>query len=935
MKKTFYLVALSLIFSTTNFAFANNEEDWMIDGSGYKAQIIEKGQDVVLTNGLIERIFRNGTTIRLNNLMTGEGMLRSVRPEAEIVLDNMTIPIGGMTGQVVHNYILEEWFETMQADTMALRCVGHKTEAIKPRFTWNPRKEWMSSNPAWPAKGKELIFTYKADNALIKRIENLYAKDDKREVIVDADFTTTMPNGWKIVTSKSNAANTFGNEGKPGEILVPANSSSYAESNIPTNTEVLVARINPGTDKSTNWGPGLAWIFNNKTIKLYIRTAEAEFGVTGLGIEYEKGLKGYRPGEAVTLKMQRVKGKIICSYSYDEKAWIELGKVELPANATSQAVKIGKMDVASKNGEDKLLGDAGRCRVDYVKAMGALTKSKKQTEFDYLKNVCVNVHYEIYDGIPMISKWISVDNQSNRSVLLNSYKSEILAVTEPDNASRFEHSFMTPNITIESDFSHCREYYPNNPRENLATERHVDWIPDPLYKTQTNWLLQIPCLLESEPQYGPAVDIASEDSFNSHRIWELYHDSRERVRKSLQVRKMYRIASPWIAENPIFMHVRSADNESVKKAIDQCAEVGFEMVIMTFWSGVNIEDNSPENLKRMKELADYTHSKGIALGGYSLLGSRSIDEENDVIMPEGKRAQFGHSPCLGSKWGKQYMHNIENYFKVTGQDILEHDGSYPGDECASTHHPGHKGLEDSQWKQFKMIQGFYQRCKESGVFLNVPDWYFMNGQNKTCMGYREGNWSLPRKQQELIERQNIYDGTWNKTPSMGWMMVPLTQYHGGGEAATIEPLKEHLPHYELRLADNFGAGVIACYRGPQLYDAPETKAMVKKWVDFYKSHRAILDSDIVHLRRPDGTDWDGFLHVNPELKEKGLLMVYNPLKKAIKKEIKVPLYYTGLRNKATVKSADGKVQTLKLDQNQMVHMEIEIPAYYCNWYVFE
>lgn len=60
------------------------------------------------------------------------------------------------------------------------------------------------------------------------------------------------------------------------------------------------------------------------------------------------------------------------------------------------------------------------------------------------------------------------------------------------------------------------------------------------------------------------------------------------------------------------------------------------MVIMTFGSGFQIENDSPENLNRMKALADYAHEKGIALGGYSLLASRSIDKENDVIMPEGK-----------------------------------------------------------------------------------------------------------------------------------------------------------------------------------------------------------------------------------------------------------------------------------------------------------
>lgn len=337
----------------------------------------------------------------------------------------------------------------------------------------------------------------------------------------------------------------------------------------------------------------------------------------------------------------------------------------------------------------------------------------------------------------------------------------------------------------------------------------------------------------------------------------------------------------------------------------------------------------------MKELADYAHSKGIALGGYSLLASRSIDAENDVISPAGASPQFGHSPCIGSNWGIQYMNNLREYFNVTGQDILEHDGSYPGDECASTSHPGHEGLADSQWKQYTTIKKFYQDCKSKGIFLNIPDIYFMNGQNKSPMGYRETNWSLPRKQQEIIERQNIYDGTWVKTPTMGWMMVPLTEYHGGGAAATIEPLKDHLTHYELRLADNFGAGVIACYRGPQLFDAPATKAVVKKWVDFYKSHRSILDSDVIHLRRPDGFDWDGMLHVNPELEEKGLLMVYNPLNRAITKEVKVPLYYTGLSKEAIVISSKGDKQVLKLDEQQQVILTIEIPARYCNWYIFK
>ena len=44
-----------------------------------------------------------------------------------------------------------------------------------------------------------------------------------------------------------------------------------------------------------------------------------------------------------------------------------------------------------------------------------------------------------------------------------------------------------------------------------------------------------------------------------------------------------------------------------------------------------------------------------------------------------------------------------------------------------------------------------------GIFLNVPDSYFLAGSNETGMGHRETNWSLPRATREIIERQNIFD----------------------------------------------------------------------------------------------------------------------------------------------------------------------------------
>ena len=264
-----------------------------------------------------------------------------------------------------------------------------------------------------------------------------------------------------------------------------------------------------------------------------------------------------------------------------------------------------------------------------------------------------------------------------------------------------------------------------------------------------------------------------------------------------------------------------------------------------------------------------------------------------------------------------------------------HDGNYPGDICASTSHPGHQGLGDSQFQQWRMISDFYKWCKAQGVYLRVPDYYYLVGGNQCGVGYRENNWSLPRRHQLIHTRQNIFDGTWESTPSMRWSFIPLAQYHGGGAAATIEPLHEHLDHYEMMLVSNIGMGIQSALRGPRLYDTDETKAMVKRVVSWYKQYRDILESDIIHLRRADGRDLDYMMHVNPELQEKGFLLVFNPTDQVIRKKIKVPLYYTGLKKKAKVRQQEQKARSYKLGREYEIELEVEVAPNWYNWFVIE
>lgn len=550
-----------------------------------------------------------------------------------------------------------------------------------------------------------------------------------------------------------------------------------------------------------------------------------------------------------------------------------------------------------------------------------------------LSGVKVKVHYALYDGLPCISKWFDIDNQSGVAINLDSFKLEQLAMVEPESPVEQQDpaKYLKYNIHIES--NHALLGFTE--RESDKTE---NWVLDPRYTSQCNYALKTPCVLEINLPIGPDVRIAPGGQFASFRAWEMPHDSRDRERMGMFQKRMYKTIAPWTTENPIFMHCTSSDPKVVRTAIDQCAETGYEMVILSFGSGLNMESEKPEYIAQIKELVDYANSKGIELGGYSLLSSRGISADIDVINPAtGKPGGmiFGTSPCLCSDWGYDYFRRIKNFMQATGMTVFENDGSYPGNVCASTTHAHHRGLDDSQWLQKKKIDSLYNWMCAEGIYTNVPDYYLLSGTTKVGIGYREVNWSQPRERQLVLGRQVMYDGLWERLPSMCWTFVPLTEYHGGGAAATLEPLNDHLDAYVGHMMQNYGSGVQACYRGHRLYDTDKTKQAVTEVITWYKKYRDILNSELIHLRRPDGKDFDGTMHVNPNLPIRGLAMLYNPTDEVITRTVKLPLYYTGLTTTATVREQEGKPRKVKLGRDYSATVEVTIAPNSHTWLVVE
>lgn len=923
--------------------------DWLIDNSSYTAGVYKNvtGKELVLTNGLIRRVFRigpNAATVALDNLYSGEAFLRAVRPEAVLQMNGVKYEVGGLKGQPNHAYLAAEWIDSLKSDPLALKFTGFEVTAVQERFPWK-RVRHCAPDVQWPPKGIGLRMDYKLPESVsVKTLlaEGVQSSDLGRKLLLSDDLLT-WNDCWRIHISGSHPRSSFSNEGKAGEIYTPMNSCVYAETDLPQGTRVVEADFEAGTDLSRAYGPGIALIWADHTIKLNLSPGGDGYNPY-LTIAYFNGKKWVRRFEGAgkfdssipyTLRI-RVEDEGVClDIKPQGGEWRNMGVLKQEkALGEPLKVRIGKMDARGGGQDDARVGELARTTVRNFRAYsavdpGELANSEKMQQS--IRNLTVSVHYEMYDGIPAYAKWITVRNDGDQPVTINRFTSEVLAAVE--YTSRVEERgvyYPVPNMHVETDYAF------GGFDVACASQNSVKWGRDPEYKTQVMGMFTTPCLLEVGPKVGPEQDVLPGKTFSTFVTYVIPFDSYDRERNGLAQRRLYRTVAPWTTENPLMMHLNTSDWESVRLAIDQCAEVGFDMVIMSFGSRFNIEDTTAVNLANMKKYADYARSKGIDIGGYSLLSSRSAKPASDnVVSPPGQKPTHGVMPALASRWGQEYMQKLYDFFQRTGQTVFEHDGSYPGDFDMTPRPPLQKGGDDSQWVQWRIISDFYKWCKGQGVFLNIPDYYFLVGGNKIGMGYREVNWSLPRAHQLIHTRQNIYDGTWEKTPSMGWMHVPLTMYHGGGAAATIEPLCEHLDHYRTIMASNLGAGVQAVYRGKRLYDTPETRDMVKGMVDWYKQHRDILESDIIHLRRPDGHQPDYYLHANPSLEEKGLLMVFNPTDRVVKTTLRIPLYYTGLRGQASVSQNDGRFRKMKLNQNHEIILEVELPASGYSYFTFK
>ena len=170
--------------------------DWLIDPSPYRAGISTNASSVVLENGLVRRVIHltpNAATVAYDNLMTGESVIRSVRPEARVELDGAKYDVGGLVGQPIHNYLDATWVDSLKAAPGAFRFTSLRTGKTEARFPWKKRTEWMPHDMPWPPPGVSLTLEFEAP-------EGYGQVARPRKILLADDFTKLAPE-WKVFVS--------------------------------------------------------------------------------------------------------------------------------------------------------------------------------------------------------------------------------------------------------------------------------------------------------------------------------------------------------------------------------------------------------------------------------------------------------------------------------------------------------------------------------------------------------------------------------------------------------------------------------------------------------------------------------------------------------------------------------------------------------------
>lgn len=244
-------------------------------------------------------------------------------------------------------------------------------------------------------------------------------------------------------------------------------------------------------------------------------------------------------------------------------------------------------------------------------------------------------------------------------------------------------------------------------------------------------------------------------------------------------------------------------------------------------------------------------------------------------------------------------------------------------------------------------------------------------------GYNEYVWSLPRWHWIDLQRVLIISGVNALVNVQRYYPVPWSMpYHnvqynpedparwmacyGYVTNATLAPLEAHLDEINWVLSQTFGTGIMAQLRSRYLYDGPQSKALLQRWISWSRRYKGILSQDFVTLSLATScvnktqptmqcalnpsVGIDAIIHhgspkIRSDFEERALIMVWNPAAVAsFNGSLTAPLYYSGLTHATgaltvSVSYEGAAPHRMPLSKNSSVDIPIHLGPRGLTWIV--
>ena len=251
-------------------------------------------------------------------------------------------------------------------------------------------------------------------------------------------------------------------------------------------------------------------------------------------------------------------------------------------------------------------------------------KPPKNVQKSSHADILVIVNYEMYVGVPILAKWLTIENTGSTPVTVDSVVIEYLGVQKPYaplSLSSMAHPWEHDTAATTASWLYVEANVPHGASIQLGVDSASASSPGADEPT-----------LNCSYSIGPGIALAATSNekkysqgnppirdplakFDTYRVLELVTDSYDRERVALSRHRMTRLLAPQTQENPIFFHGTDSSTTGFKNSIDQMSAVGFEMYIYSFGSGFKLEDLSPTNIEMISADIQYAKSKGIEVGG--------------------------------------------------------------------------------------------------------------------------------------------------------------------------------------------------------------------------------------------------------------------------------------------------------------------------------